>query len=211
MKNARFSLRLTASLFTLALSAAVVAIAEDTKPAGGADAQMTATMTAMAQPNENHKVLAAAVGTWNYKVKWWMSPDAPPMESTGVSVTKSVMDGRYFISEDNSKMSMPGPDGKMVESNFQGMATEGYDNAKKKYVASWIDNMGTGIMAMEGTYDPATKTLTYEGEEQPMPGLKMKMRQKTTALDSDHRRMEFFMIQGDKEIKAMEITYSRAS
>ena len=210
MKNVCFSIRLTASLLTLAWGAAAAA-AEDTNSVSGADAQMAAAMTQMSQPNENHKVLAEEVGSWNYKVKWWMSPDAPPLEATGTSVTKSVMEGRYFISESTGKMSMSGPDGKMVESKYEGMGTEGYDNAKTKYVASWIDNMGTGIMSMEGAYDPATKTLTYEGDEQMMPGVKVKVRQKVKALDKDHRMMEFFQVQGDKEVRLMEITYSRAN
>ena len=42
-------------------------------------------------------------------------------------------------------MQMPGEDGKMKDMQFKGMGVEGYDNVKKKFVASWIDNMGTGI------------------------------------------------------------------
>jgi len=42
-------------------------------------------------------------------------------------------------------MQMPGEDGKMKDMMFKGMGMEGYDNVKKKFVASWIDNMGTGI------------------------------------------------------------------
>ena len=40
---------------------------------------------------------------------------------------------------------------------------------KKKFVGSWVDNMGTGIMFSEGTYDPATKTFTYTSESNPFP------------------------------------------
>src|SRR5208283_3335396 len=145
MKNCRLSVCLTTML--LALAAAAPSFAQDNaapkkedKPAGGADPQMMAAMMEMAKPGENHKVLQDTVGTWTYKVRWWMSPEAPPMESTGTTSTKSVMDGRYFISEHTGKMSMPGPDGKMMDASFQGLGTEGYDNAKKKYVASWIDN-----------------------------------------------------------------------
>jgi hypothetical protein len=172
--------------------------------------QTMATMMQMAQPGENHKIFADAVGSWNYKVKWWMSPDAPPVESNGTTNTRAVMDGRYFISEHEGKMSMPGPDGKMTDMSFQGMGTEGYDNVKKKYVASWIDNMGTSILMMEGTYDPAAKTLTYTGEEEPMPGMKMKIKQVVKVADKDHRSIEFYEMHGDTEVKTMEITYNRA-
>ena len=74
-------------------------------------------------------------------------------------------------------MKMPGADGKMKDMQFKGMGIEGYDNVKKKFVGSWIDNMGTGIMMSEGTYDPATKTFTYTTDEEMMPGMKTKIRE----------------------------------
>jgi hypothetical protein len=30
---------------------------------------------------------------------------------------------------------------------------------KKMFSSSWVDNMGTGIMNMEGTWDEATKSI----------------------------------------------------
>ncbi len=69
------------------------------------------------------------------------------------------------------KFQMPGTDGKMKDMNFKGMAIEGYDNVKKKFVSSWIDNMSTMIMNSEGTYDAATKTFTYNAECEMMPGM----------------------------------------
>ena len=75
------------------------------------------------------------------------------------------------------KMQMPGEDGKMKDMQFKGMGVEGYDNVKKKFVSSWIDNMGTGIQFSEGTYDPATKTFTYTSEIEMMPGMKTPVRE----------------------------------
>jgi len=214
MKYYRSSICLTATWLALAVSAPSFAqegAAPKTqeKPAAGDDAQMMATMMEMAKPGENHKMLEASVGSWAYKVKWWMRPDAAPMESSGTCSIKSVMDGRYFISENRGTMPMPGPDGKMMDVGFQGMGTEGYDNAKKKFVASWIDNMGTGIMMMEGSYDAAAKTMTYVGEEEPVPGTKLKMRQVVKFTDKDHHMMEFYEVHGGAEVKVMEITYAR--
>jgi hypothetical protein len=197
----------------LALSASCLAQdSTDPKTDGKPDdAQMMATMMEMAKPGENHKLLEGTVGTWNYKVKWWMKPDAPPMESSGVGTTRSVMDGRYVVTEHSGKMSMPGPDGKMADLAFHGMSTEGYDNAKKKFVATWIDNMGTGIMLMQGTYDPAAKAVTYLGEEEPMPGMKFKVREVITYTDKDHHTMEYYEVHGGTEMKMMVIEYARAS
>jgi predicted enzyme related to lactoylglutathione lyase len=119
------------------------------------------------------------------------------------------MGGRYVITEHTGKMQMPGADGKMTDTEFKGMSTEGYDNAKKKFVSTWIDNMGTGIMVSEGDYDAASKTLTYLGDYSPAPGVKTKTRQAIKFVDKDHRTMEMYEDRGGQEVKTMEISYTR--
>ena len=175
------------------------------------EAEMMAMMTELAKPGENHKLLANSVGTWTYTVKFWMNPDpnSPPSESTGIAVTKKVLGGRFFISEHTGKMQMPGPDGKMMDMEFKGISTEGYDNVKKKFVSSWVDNMGTGIMNSEGTYDPAAKALTYHAEYEAMPGMKTKIREVIKLTDKDHHTFEFYEDRGGTEVKTMEIKYTR--
>jgi hypothetical protein len=121
------------------------------------------------------------------------------------------MDGRFFVSDHSGKFQMPGPDGKMMDMNFKGMAVEGYDNAKKKFVSSWIDNMGTGIMNIEGTYDAGTKTFTFLSEVEMMPGMKTKIRELVKIVDKDHHTMEWYEDRGGTEVKTMEIAYTRKS
>jgi hypothetical protein len=173
------------------------------------DAQMMAMMMELAKPGENHQRLQEMAGTWSYAVKWWMNPEAAPSESSGTATVKSVMDGRYLVGDHTGKMQMPGQDGKMIDAEFKGMSVEGYDNARKKFVASWIDNMGTGIMTMEGTYDHDSKTFTYLAEYEMMPGMKTKMREVIRIKDKDHHTAQFFEDRGGKEVKTMEITYTR--
>jgi hypothetical protein len=200
-----------AAAFALPLRAEDAPDAKKTDQKKPDEVDMMAMMMEMAKPGEPHKHMQNLVGTWSYQTKWWMSPEAAPSESSGTTVTRSVMDGRYLISDHTGKIQMPGPDGKMMDMEFKGMAIEGYDNAKKKHVASWIDNMGTGIMNLEGTYDQATKTLTYYAEYEPMPGMKMKMREVVTMTDNDHHSMQFFEDRGGKEVKTMQIDYTRKS
>jgi hypothetical protein len=175
------------------------------------ESEMMAMMTELAKPGENHKMLAQGVGEWTYKVKMYMSPGAEPMESSGTASTKAIMDGRFFVSNHSGKFQMPGPDGKMMDMNFKGMAVEGYDNAKKKFVSSWIDNMGTGIMNIEGTYDAGTKTFTFTAELEMMPGMKTKIRELIKIVDKDHHTMEWYEDRGGTEVKTMEIAYTRKS
>ena len=174
--------------------------AQPAAPGGQPNPQeMMKQMMEMSKLNENHKLLADMNGNWNYTIKFWMNPDpnAPPQQSKGTATRKSVMGGRYFEMDVSGKMQMPGEDGKMKDIQFKGMAIEGYDNAKKKFVASWIDNMGTGIQSSEGTYDPATKTFTYNMEMEPMPGMKQQVRELLKVTDKDH-----MMLNGTKTAAA---------
>jgi hypothetical protein len=166
-------------------------------------------MMELSKLNENHKLLASTAGTWSYTVKMWMDPAGKPTESTGTATRKAVMDGRYVSGEYTGKFKMPGPDGKIADMNFIGMSMDGYDNVKKKFVSGWVDNMGTGIMTMDGTYDAATKAFTYTGEYEMMPGMKEKVRQIIKMPDATHMMMEYYEDRGQGETKTMEINYTK--
>jgi hypothetical protein len=174
--------------------------------------KMMAQMIELSKLNENHKLLADLAGTWNYTVKMWMDPDpnAKPQESKGTAVRKSMMDGRFFVLDVTGKMEMPQPDGKKKEMTFKGMGIEGYDNVKKKFVGTWVDNMGTGVMMSEGDYDAATKTFTYSTEYEAIPGMKQKIRELVKITDKDHHTFEWYEDRGGQEVKTMEINYTRA-
>lgn len=180
-------------------------------PATGApnDKEMMAKMMELAQPGENHKLMGELAGNWNYKIKFWMAPDAPPSEASGTAVRKPMFGGRYYQMDVKGTMDMPGEDGKMKKMQFQGMSIEAYDNVKQKFVGSWVDNMGTGIMMSEGTYDPTSKSFTYTSEMEPVPGMKTKVREVVTMDDKDHHKMEWYENRGGQEVKTMEINYTR--
>jgi hypothetical protein len=174
--------------------------------------EMMKQMMELAKLNENHKLLTDLNGNWTYTIKFWMDPDpnAKPQESKGTATRKSVMGGRYFVMDVTGKMQMPGEDGKMKDMQFKGMAIEGYDNVKKKFVGSWIDSMGTGIQFSEGTYDPATKSFTFNMEMEPVPGMKSQVREVLKVPDNNHMTLEWYETQGGQERKTMEINYTRA-
>jgi hypothetical protein len=194
-----------------AMSPSAAQPAPSGQPSAADMQKMMAQMMELAKLNENHKLLGSLAGTWTYDIKMWMNPDpnAPPQQSKGTAVRKPMMDGRYFIGEFTGKMQMPGPDGKMKDMTFKGMSFEGYDNAKQKFVSSWIDNMGTGIMMSEGTYDPATKAFTYTSEIEMIPGMKQKVREVIKIVDNNHHTFEWYEDRGGQEAKTMEINYTR--
>ena len=174
--------------------------------------EMMKQMMEMSKLNDNHKLLASMDGNWTYAIKMWMNPDpnAAPQQSKGTATRKSIMDGRFVVMDVTGKMQMPGENGKMKDMQFKGMGVEGYDNAKQKFVASWIDNMGTGIQFSDGTYDPASKTLTYTSEMEMMPGMKTPVREVIKLTDKDHMMLEWYETHGGQEKKTMEIAYTRA-
>lgn len=198
---------------TPAATSATTTAATTTAPSGQpseADMMMKMMME-MSKLNENHKLLGQLVGTWTFTNKMWMNPDpkAPPSDSKGMAIRKAMMDGRYYNVDVTGKMPLPGPDGKMTEVDFKGQSIEGYDNAKQKFVSTWLDSMSTGVFLSEGTYDAATKTFTYTGVYDMAPGVKQKVRETLKIVDADHHLFEWYEDHGGKEVRTMEIAYTR--
>jgi hypothetical protein len=179
-------------------------LAQETKakaPTAEQQAMMQAWQKA-ATPGPNHQLLASLTGQWAFSTKMWMEPGAPPESSTGTAVYTPLMDGRYIQGE------YKGTFGGMA---FQGLGLTGYDNVAQHFTATWADNMGTSIMLMTGHYDPATKTFTYLGDMDDMmkPGVKVKVRQNVKILSDDSHVMDWYETRGGKEVKTMEIAYTR--
>lgn len=175
--------------------------AEAAKPMDSA--AMMKAWEAYATPGEAHKMLAMDNGNWDCESTMWMGPDdQKPMKTKMAATSKMVMGGRY----QESRYS-----GNMMGQPFEGVATVGYNNASKKYESTWIDNMGTGVMTMSGTFDQATKTMNMSGEcVDPMSGQNKKMRETFTMVDDNTRKMEMFDTDpSGKEYKSMEIIMTR--
>ena len=211
MKTSRITIALALAAVA-AGSTAALALQGTSKEAKPASAPTTDDMEAMqskwtayATPGPAHDVLKTKAGNWNFTMKWWMTPGSTPEESMGTSENTWILGDRYLMDETQ---------GTVMGESFTGHGTTGYDNLKKKYVSSWIDNMSTGIMTMEGTYDAATKTFTWKGEgPDPMAGKYMPMRMVERMMDADKWTAEMFCTDHatGKEFKAAEFTYTRAN
>lgn len=166
------------------------------------DASMKAWQTYMT-PGDMQKMLAKSDGNWNADITMWMDPAGAPTKTKGTCVNRMILGGRYQESVNKSSFNgMP----------FEGRALLGYDNAKKVFVYNWIDNMGTGMMFMEGKWNDATKTIEFSGTMvDPSSGTDMKVRETFQQIDNDHQKMEMFMVMpGGQEMKTMEIAFVRA-
>ena len=154
-------------------------------------------------PGDTHKMLGKADGDWTFETTLWMTPGAAPEKSTGNATNKMILGGRYQESKyTGSMMGMP----------FEGYNLMGYDNARKVFQASWVDNMGTGVMQMEGKLDPATKTINFTGKmTDPSTGKEVKVRETFVWVDDNTQKMEMFDTRDGKEFKTMEIIFKRKS
>lgn len=164
------------------------------------EAQMKA-WTSYMTPGDVHKMIAKSDGKWNAEVTMWMEPGAAPSKSKAVCENKMILGGRYQQSTHH---------GTMMGMPFEGMSLLGYDNAKKTFVSSWIDNMGTGVMQMEGTWDEATKTINLKGKcVDPITGKDMDIREVFKLVDDNNQTMEMYCTTDGKEMKTMEIKFTR--
>ncbi len=177
-------------------------MAKEKKQEGKMDMQaMMDLYKKLGTPGAFHKVLASMAGSWNTKIKSWMEPNKPPMESTGTCEQKMLLGGRFLQQEFT---------GEMMGNTFTGVGVTGYDNHTKKYVSTWIDSMGTAILYFEGTASRDGRTITQESRyDDPVKG-PMKWRSVIRIVDDNTHVFEMYSTdKSGKEEKMMEITYTR--
>jgi len=152
-------------------------------------------------PSDVHKMMAASDGEWNMEIQMWMDPNAPAQSMKASCVNKMILGGRYQESINTGSFNgMP----------FKGHSLTGWDNARKIFVSTWIDNMGTGIMYMEGPWNDATKTMELKGKmTDPMTGQVKDVRQTMKMVDDNTQVMEQYDTKDGKEYKSMVIKFTR--
>ena len=198
------------TLFVGALAAGATAALQQEKkpgekapaPAAATDDPMMKAMMELGAPGPAHKVLEHKIGKWKCVGKFFMPGSPEPMPGEFTSEAKWINDGR-FVEETVT--------GEFMGMPFRGTAITGYDNIKKKYVQTWMDNMSTGLYFAEGTYDAATKTFTFTGESPDATMTKyVKSRSTDKMIDADHGIAQSFVPGPDgKEFMSMELSYSR--
>ncbi|MBK7884987.1 MAG: DUF1579 domain-containing protein [Chitinophagaceae bacterium] len=185
---------------------------KDTSPAASTpmtlpdSATMMKNMEAYMTVGDVHKMMASWNGNWNAEVIGWnpFKPDAPADTNKATTTNKMVLGGRYQMSTTT---------GKMMGMPFEGISTLAFDNSKKTFISTWIDNMGTGMMKLEGPWDEATKSMTLKGKcvnASMGDGKETDIREKFTIVDDNTQLMEMYGTGPDgKEMKMMQINFTR--
>lgn len=177
-----------------------IALGQETKKPSAMDPAMMEAMMKAGTPADGQKALNAFAGTWKATSKFWMAPGTDPMVMEGTSETKWVMGGRYLEQRFTGDfMGMP----------YEGLGYTGYDNVKKQYWSTWMDNMSTSMMTSNGSVNGST--WTYKGAmTDPMTGKDSMVDTKLVVTDADHHVMEMWGPGPDgKNFKTMEIAYAR--
>lgn len=153
-------------------------------------------------PGEMHKWMASMNGTWTTEATMWEDENKPPVTSKGTCENKMILGGRYQQSTHKSDMmGMP----------FEGISTLAYDNVRKIFYNTWIDNFGTGMWSLQGPYDASTKTLTLSGRcVDPATGKDMDIKEVMKFEDDKHQEMTMYITPpGGKEFKNMVIKFTK--
>lgn len=152
-------------------------------------------------PSDVHKMMAQWDGEWNGEIQMWMDPNAPVQTMKGSCVNKMIFGGRYQESNHTGEFNgMP----------FEGRSVTGWDNARKIFFSTWIDNFGTGLIYMEGTWDEASKSIELKGKiTDPMTGAVTDIREVMKMVDENTQVMQQYGMKDGKEFKTMEIKFTR--
>jgi hypothetical protein len=139
------------SIVSLALLAIVVLFAG--RNASSQDDR--AAFLKLISPGEQHKKLQSLAGSWDLTVKMPAGPDGKSSEVKGTVAYKSILGGRFIQEEAKTEL---------FGQPFEWVGLYGFDNHKKKFVASWADNFNTIIEQGEGDSDESGKSMTLVGE-----------------------------------------------
>ncbi len=152
-------------------------------------------------PSDVHKMLAKSDGKWDEEIQMWMDPNAPSQMMKASCENKMILGGRYQQSINHGEFNgMP----------FEGHSLTGWDNIRKVFQSTWVDNMGTGVTYMEGPWDEATKSINMKGKmTDPMTGEVTDIRQVMKFVDDNTQIMEQYNMKDGKEFKSMEIKFTR--
>lgn len=161
-------------------------------------------MLSLSAPGANHMLLEQLAGDWNFQ-------DAKLAFVKGTLSRKAIYSGRFFVVEmTGGKLSVPVANGQMKEENYQSMQIEGYDNPRKKFVMTSINNhIGSDIQEQTGDYNPDKKQFTFTWEDLLTPGALVNNKRILTIIDQDHYKEEYFEVSHGKDVKVRELDYDR--
>ncbi|MDV6029104.1 MAG: DUF1579 domain-containing protein [Phycisphaera sp. RhM] len=149
-------------------------------------------------PSKEHAYLAKIAGTRSGTMKVWpQGPTSDAMEFPFSETNTVVLGGNWVETEFQA-----GP--------YKGHGMNGYDPLKKKYIATWANNMSPYLAVMEGTYDEAKHELTmFFDDIDPATNQPEKMKSVITDVPGEPSTMTMYKKDSttDDWVKSSVLTY----
>jgi hypothetical protein len=143
-------------------------------------------------------LLERFVGTWTWRMREWVAPDADPMEFEGALEMHPAMAGRFV-------------EGTFTAGGgFEARWVIGYSNVAAQYESVWYYTGTTAIETSKGAVDPNDGTLVMSGGTlDPLTGEFRETRVVTTFVSADEILEVGYARLGGREVKTHEMTYTR--
>jgi hypothetical protein len=206
---------LAKSLFMLLATAATAGLVA-AQPSGAPDhrsnpgataahansAAMAKAMEAAMTPGAGQQRLEPMIGTFDVRIRTWVDPSKPPLESRATSVNAWVLGHRYI----QTMLS-----GHTLGEAFNGIGYIAYDNVGKTYQMAWMDDASTAMTLYQGAFAGAGKTVKLKATVsnavtgKPTP-VEMRM---TLADNGDHVTELWGQGLGGKPFRMMELQNTR--
>jgi len=161
-------------------------------------------MYELMQPGDEHNLLMQFEGKWTVEYSYRMAMDQEPITSPGESNLEMILGGRFLRWNSTGELM-----GQFVES----LTFIGFDRRFKKFTAYGFDTMGTYAVSAEGSIDPDTNIITFEGTNyEPAFDKEAKFQFKFDTSDKD--KIDFSVLfetpDGSEFFPIMQITGVRA-
>ncbi len=157
----------------------------------------------MDHPNSQEQIAAATavfekdVGVWEAETEVHPAPGMPAIRHKATSTNRRIGGGRWLIVDYKA------------DSGFEGHGIYGWDPATGKYTGVWVDSMQSSIARSEGTWDPATRTMTFVTETAHQ-GRTVRYREVTQTLEDGTQVYRNLVPMPDSgEFEMIRTTYSR--
>ncbi|MCE9581011.1 MAG: DUF1579 domain-containing protein [Planctomycetes bacterium] len=154
----------------------------------------------MPKPGAEHARLAKLAGKWDVSAKFWMGLPDDGKATQGSAEFKAILDGWYVQQEFT---------GTFMGAPYKGAGMLGYNQASGKYTNYWSDSAGSMPMLLMGTSADGGKTVEYPGEMPDGKGGVSKYKTVATHKSDDEFVYEMYEIMDGKDVKSMELTYTR--
>jgi len=127
---------------------------------GDMDPAVMQEVMALAQPGEEHELLAKTAGSWTMAIKMYMMPGAPAMEAVGQIEAEMALGGRFLIQRSL---------GTFMGEPFEGITILGFDRRHGVHTLVGYDTMGTYYITAQGTLqDDGTLVLAGHDDNPPL-------------------------------------------